>query len=36
MKLCLNESGASKSQKEFPETLTHKISETKSSFDMKQ
>ena len=35
MKLRLNESGAIKNQKEFPETITQKISETKSSFDIK-
>ena len=35
MKLRLNESRGSKSQKEFPEALTHKISETKASFDIK-
>ena len=33
-KLGLKESGASQNQNKFPETITHKISETNSSFQV--
>ena len=34
-KLSLKGSGVSQNQKKFPETITHKISETNSSFHVK-